>query len=361
MSLSKASNKQPNCNNITLNIDNMPKVIQLNRFLLAFLGIISIYLFCIFLSQSNVFLQNSNLFSKAITFDLLISAPLVYFLLIRKTKVTNKTTIIIFVLGIIIGIYIIPKDNQQYIQLAIRWVLPVIELSIIAFVIYKVVQKIKQYKANNKLNLDYYNLIKSICQQILPKRVSNIVATEIAIFYYGFFAWKKNFATENQYTGHKKSGIFATLGVLMFMTFVEAGIVHLLVSRWNNVVAWIVTGLSLYSVVMLFGILKSIPRRLTTIEKENLVLRYGILSDANIRIDDIESIILSQKDLDLNDKLTKTLSPFSFLEGYNTIIKLKTEKQITGIYGFTKKVKKIGLNIDDKEKFKIEINKRLNK
>lgn len=64
----------------------MKRIARINKIHLAFAMLILIYAFCYCLSQQNVFHRNKDIFSGIITFDLVVSAPLIYFLFDKENK-----------------------------------------------------------------------------------------------------------------------------------------------------------------------------------------------------------------------------------------------------------------------------------
>ena len=78
---------------------NFVKVLPLT---LPFLIIASLIL----LTKSNFFSENSQLLSNAITVDLLLIVPLIYFLIIRKRDIPKITVLTVFIIGIVLLIYV---------------------------------------------------------------------------------------------------------------------------------------------------------------------------------------------------------------------------------------------------------------
>ena len=129
---------------------------------------------------------------------------------------------------------------------------------------------------------------------------------------------------------------------------------HILLAKWSSVVAWVVTILNICSAIQFFGLLKSITKRLISIEAGKLNLRYGIMSEAIIDISNVESIEISTNLIEFNTD-TRKLSPFGELESYNVIIRLNKENTIIGLYRLKKKFKTVVLHVDNKDEFKNQI------
>ena len=329
----------------------MNKTINLHKNLIIFGIPFLIIGLMILIAKSSIFINNSNSLATGITFDLLLTVPFIYFLLIRKTNIPKTTVVPFLVLGIVISTIILPSENQYYLNLFKTWVLPVVEISILSFVLYNVRKGIKHYNLNKTESFDFFTTLKNTCYEILPKGFVIPVVTEIAVFYYGFIYWKKRDLKENEFSYHKESGTIALMIVIIFLVAIETVVFHILLAKWSNIAAWILTFISIYSGIQIFGFLKSMFKRPISIENNKLFLRYGIMNETIINIEDIESIEVSSKDVELN-KETRKLSFLGELESHNLIIRLKKENTIIGLYGMKRKFKNITFHVDDKVKFK---------
>src|SRR4051812_38320037 len=66
---------------------------------------------CSILVCTPLFLHHDQRLSTAIVLDLTLTAPLLYFLAIRKTSISNATTIRIFLLGVLLAGLLLGKQN----------------------------------------------------------------------------------------------------------------------------------------------------------------------------------------------------------------------------------------------------------
>lgn len=312
----------------------------------------------IFIAKSSIFSTNPNSLSTGITVDLLLTVPFIYFLLIRKTNIPKTTVVPFLIGGIVICSLIIPSENQYYLNLFKTWVLPIVELSILTFVIYNVRKAIKRYRLNSNESIDFFTTLKSTCYEILPKGTVIPVVTEIAVFYYGFIHWRKRKLEKNEFTYHKDSGTIAILIAIIFIVAIETVVFHILLSKWSDIAAWVLTFLSIYSGIQLFGFLKSMYKRPSSIENDKVFLRYGIMNETTIDLSNIDTIEISSKDIELN-KETRKLSFLGELESHNMVIRLKEENTLIGLYGIKRKYKNLAFHIDKKVEFKNQINNAL--
>jgi hypothetical protein len=333
----------------------MNKMVNIQKSLIIFAIPLLIVATMVVLTNSSVFEMHSSTLSLAITVDLLLTTPFVYFLLIRKTNIPKTTIVPFIILGIIVCSSIIPSENQYYLSLFKTWVLPIIELFVLSYLIYNIIKARRLYKLNEEhTTSDFFTILKSTCYQILPKAAVIPFVTEIAVFYYGFLNWKKRKLQPNEFSYHKNSGTVGLLIALIFLIAIETVALHLLLERWNTIAAWVLTGISMYSGIQILGFLKSMLKRPIVVEGNMLYLHYGIMNETTINIQDIESIALSTKDIEL-DKTTRKLSFLGDLEGHNLVIKLKTENSIIGLYGIKRSYTTLALYVDKKQEFKNRI------
>lgn len=312
----------------------------------------------IVLANSSVFQVHPKELSIGITFDLVFVIPFVYLLLIRKKEIPKITTVPFFIAGIVIASFIIPKDFQFHLTQVKNSMLPIVETTIFFLVIYKVRQLNKAFKKDRSETLDFYSALKNASAQILPKKISGAFATEIAVLYYGFFNWKKRKLSVNEFSYHMRSGTIALLIIFMFLIMVETSVVHLLLQKWSTLAAWVLSILSIYTCLQVFGIMRSMSKRPISIDNGELKLRYGLFSESTISISNIENIELSTKLIDFDNR-TKKLSPMRDFESHNVLIRLKKEEVLFGLYGLKSTYKNLALYVDEKERFKKEIENAL--
>lgn len=305
----------------------------------------------VLVAKSSLFTNNPNILAIGITFDLLLTVPFLYFLLIRKTNIPKTTVVPFLIFGIIICSIILPLENQYYLNLFKTWLLPVVEVSILLFVVYNVRKGIKRYHLNKTNSFDFFTALKNTCYEILPKAAVIPFATEIAVFYYGFIYWRKRTLKEHEFSYHKDSGTISLLIAIILIVAIETVTLHVLLAKWSNTAAWILTVLSVYSGFQLLGFLKSMLKRPISVENDRLYLRYGIMKETTIDLKDIASVEISSKDIELN-KITRKLSFLGPLESHNIIIHLKNENELIGLYGIKKRYKILALYVDDKVEFK---------
>lgn len=309
--------------------------------------------FLAFLPRTQYFHQNPDQLSIGILLDLCITLPLMYFLLIRKSAISNFTTLYVAILGLILAGFILPEEHQSLLQNVRSIAIPVIEILVLSVVFFKFRNLRKSYKAHREDSIDFHQTILSSCQEALPGRVASLLATEISVIYYLFAKTPKRELTDNEFTYDRKNGIYAVIGVFIFLLAIETFVVHILIAEWNDRVAWMLTLLGLYTGLQILGIIRSVKHRMYTLDPiaRILHLRFGFSSQISIPVDNIASIELSRKSPP-NEESMIALSPFHMLDPHNVIIHLKEEQTLSRIYGLTKKGSTIVFYVDEKERLR---------
>ena len=297
-----------------------------------------------------------------ITYDLTLTAPLVYLLLIRKKRIPRITAVPFFVLGLILATLLVPEHQKFHLGLITSYLLPVVEITVLSVIVYKVVKTIRAFKKNAGTTGDFYTVLKQSAVETLgyPK-IATVFATEIAMIYYSFFSWRRKKTRENEFTYHKENGITALLVAIIFIMLIETVALHLLLIGWNKIVAWIFTISSIYAVLQLFGHIKAMRRRYSVIEDESLMLKYGLFGEATIQLSEIERVALTTKDINDSGRKVEKLALLKMLEPHNIVIYFTKPRKVEKIYGITKECDTLLLHIDDKEAFVNKVNNALQK
>jgi hypothetical protein len=303
------------------------------------------------LIQSNAFAQNASLLSIGVTLDFLITIPLIYFLIIRKRNIPKVTVLSMFVIGVVVLSYALPLEHQSLLSIVKTFAIPVVEITVFSFIIYKVVKITESYKQQKK-SADFYTTMVKATAEVLPKQIAPILVTEISVVYYGFINWKKYILKENEFTYHKKSTINSILIGFLMVILIETFALHFLLVKWSVITAWILTILSIYTGLQFFALLRSISKRPIKIneEEQELVLRFGFFSDWSVPLKDIRNIELTTKDLP-EDKSIVPFSPLGSLTEHNVIIHFHQEQKFAGLYGIRKKAKALAIYVDEKQQF----------
>lgn len=300
--------------------------------------------------SSEAFQTNPKALAMAITVDLTLLSPVVYLLLIRKTNLPNITVVPVFVLGMIATGLILPNQHHSTLHFVETYFLPFVELAAISIITWKFVKLRRSFVKNSAHNVDFFDVMKVAAREVIPGKASIFLATELSTFYYGIINWKKRAPGPLEFSYHRKSSSTALFYTVIFLAIVETFVLHLLLQRWSEAVAWVFSAISIYTVFQVLGIVRSMSQRPTRLSHNAIDIRYGILNEVTVPLEQVKEITVSTASKEW-DKEIRTLSPFGDFEGHNVVIKVKEPLKINGLYGIKKSFKELALHLDEPEKF----------
>lgn len=313
----------------------------------------------ILLMKSSFFMQNPSTLSTAITIDFLVTIPLIYFLIIRKRAIPKITVLTTFVLGIVILSFVLPEEHQSLLSMVKTYFLPILELGVASFIIYKVRSLRKAYKSQQKSE-DFYTTLLIAANEVLPKKLASVLVTEISVVYYGFIHWKKKKLKENEFSYHKNSTVNSIVIGFLMIILIETFALHFLLLKWSTVAAWILTGLSIYTALQFFALARSISKRPIKVDLDTneLILRFGFFSEWSVSLENLKEVEVSSRDLP-EDKSIVPFSPLGGLVEHNVILHFKEEQTFSGFYGLKKRAESMAIYIDEKGTFKRMIDEQI--
>jgi hypothetical protein len=337
------------------------KSLSLKLYFLLFLGLVISYVFLgLFIVHSTSFLTHSDLFSLAITFDLCLGLPvLFYFLIVKKRQWDALLTVIALVPAIGIASLILPKDNHYYLKFAIQS-LVITEGGLFIYGILKIRKIIASYRIYAHNSTDFIGNIERSLADILggSSLVTHIVASEFAMLYYSLFFWRaKADYTEGAsfFTVHKKVGYGIILAVLSMGGFLEIFGMHVFIAKYSTTGALVLTILSIYSILFIIADFVAMSKRPIFFEKDVLKFRVGLRWSAEIPISEIVDCQLIK-----NFKKDKSVLNAAIIGNPNCLIVLKNPIVFTGIYGIRRIKSSVVFNVDNEKAF-VEILKELKK
>nr|WKN39631.1 hypothetical protein K4G66_13105 [Tunicatimonas sp. TK19036] len=317
-----------------------------------FFGIALSLILCeVFIVQSSVFTNSPHWLSFGVTADLTLGLPILYyFLIVRKQSINWVTTLLVFLLAIGIAHLILPGEHQYFLGFAEKAVI-VTESVVLLYGLSRIRKIITAYRFSARKNPDVLqNLQYSLTQVLGQHKIIPFVVNEISMFYYSLFFWRARKEVRDHqtaFTYHKKSAYPALMGALLLVTAVETVGVHLLLSRWNEGVAWGFTILSAYSFLFIWADIVAVLKRPIVIEDNQLHLRIGLRWQAIIPLQRINGISPVSGNY-TKDKSTLNLA---LLSDPNVILTFAEPVTVQGLYGMEKTVSRLALPLDDVKTF----------
>ena len=307
---------------------------------------------CISLGAS----RGGDRLSTGITLDLILTAPLSFFLLTRQKSASLYPVIRIFVAGLLLaGVCLYNRPHSLLTGLR-TWILPFAEGTLLFLIARKFYQSRRSLAAERRTGMDFLFYSRTLLATTIGNdKIGHILASEMAVFYYVFSKQRKE--NGHSFTSYKKNGIRLILGVFLVCIFVEGTALHILAGLYSKKLAWVLTTLSAYTALQLLAHLRAIRSRPVLLGDEDLYLRNGLFADSRLRIDDIEEIEFTRKS-DPADGAVK-LTMFKSLEGHNIRLRLRQPVDIILPFGLRRQAATILFFVDQPEDFLSAVRDRM--
>lgn len=291
--------------------------------------------------------------SWAITFDLTLTAPILFLVVSRKSNISKIRAIPIFVVGILVATFVLPIHHQHFLNYITTYLLPLVELFVLFFLILKVRKGVKIFKRLAADNYDFYFISKKSAKELFgTSRIGAFLASEISMLYYALSSWSKRKLLPNEYSNYKERGSIQLAGAFLTVILIETLAFHILLVYFEkNVLAWILTFSSLYTAIIIFAHIRALIKRPSELTNAVLYLKNGLIADVKIKIEEIESIELTMTKVDAPGLKIGNMGLGKESTNHTIAMYFKIPQTIEKIYGFTENCDLLLFHLDDKEEF----------
>jgi hypothetical protein len=288
--------------------------------------------------------------------DFVITVPaLYYFIIVRPLKISPRTILLILSICCVIAYLVLPQQQRGYL-LQIRKLTALAELLFIIYAVTKFTRIRKLYKTQQLNFADpIYNLRAAMSTVFDDGLAIKVLAAELAMLRYGLLFWKKEKSSlkgSTSFSTHKEFGYVAIWCILLLAVTVEITAFHLLLMKWSNTAANIVTALSLYGAIFLVADLSAMVKRKVLLNGGQLILRTGLRWRIITSTDNVASI----------KKITGDYLDEGYFKGGviknsgNILITFKQPVQVDKLYGAGNQFGAVVMNIDNFEAFADAVN-----
>ncbi|WP_368907247.1 hypothetical protein, partial [Bacillus wiedmannii] len=292
-----------------------------------------------------------------------------YFFIIRK-RYSLTYIFPVVIAGYIFAKFIIPSDYLQ----AFSYVSYIIVAGEIAFVglelflLYKIVKvlpnTIKRYKEYRREYSSFSYAIDAAFDATMKRnKLVDIIVTECKLIYYSFLSWRATVPKgESVYSYHKKTGAIGVYIMIIHATLIESIGFHYLLHQWNPVIAWIILLLNVYAMFYFLAEIQAMRKNPIIVTEERVIIQIGLGKKIVIPFTKIDKIAF-YKGEPLKKEEEKEVLDATVMEfikeppTFEIILKEPVKAQL--LYGFSKTVSRVHLNVDEERKFYDVVTERL--
>ncbi|OQR56938.1 hypothetical protein [Bacillus sp. CDB3] len=302
--------------------------------------------------------------------DFMFVIPVItYFFIIRKRySLTYMFPVVIA--GYVFARFIIPSDYLQAFSF-VSYVIVAGEILFVCFellLIYKIIRVlpkiIKRYKEYRSEYSSFSYAIDQAFDDTMKRSKSvNIILTECKLFYYAFLSWRvKASESEFTYSYHKKTGAIGVYIMIIHATVIESIGFHYLLHQWNPVIAWILLILNIYAMFYFLAEIQAMRKNPIIVAEEKVIIQIGLGKKIVIPFAQIDNIAFYKGELLKKEEEKEVLDAtvMEFIKEPATFeITLKEPIKAQLLYGFSKTVSRVHLNVDEERKFYDAVTERL--
>ena len=227
------------------------------------------------------------------------------------------------------------------------YLIAMIEVGFFAYLVYRIKKIITVYKSERD---NYYfkedSLYAAVGNVIGTNMIIRLIFSETSVFFYAFLGWKLKKSDTSKgtlFTYHKTIQYGILFWVIFVITIITAPVLHFLLIQWHVSVAWVVTGLTIYSLIWFCGDYNIIKHKPIVLLENKLLIRIGIRWKADIALPNIQNVesIVSEEEEKAYTNLTL------LVHEKNIFITLHEPVRIEGMFGIMKTTSKIALYVDE--------------
>jgi hypothetical protein len=285
-----------------------------------------------------------DLLAWAITFDLVVSVPLLFHLLVGRPRgYPVLRTVPLAVIGFVVARLVLPEGHRDPLPAAELLLFP-LELALIGWVVLRMRRAFRAGAAVD--TLDPLERLRAATVELTGNaRLAGFLTLELAMVRYAFARrGEPPHVPEGSraFTQHVESGHGGLVfGVLMLLA-VEGLAVHFLLAKWSHLLAWIFTLSTVYVALWMFADWRATVLRPLLVEDDALRIRAGLRWHG--RVD--RAAVVALHDATAEPPKRERVE-ITFLSGPTRWLELREPATLEGPFGTRKTARWIGLAPDD--------------
>ncbi|MGG5783509.1 hypothetical protein [Bacillus albus] len=292
--------------------------------------------------------------------DCMFVIPVItYFFIIRK-RYSLTYIFPVVIAGYIFARFIIPSEYLldfsyvTYIRVAGEIAFVCVEL----FLLYKIVRMlpniIRKYKEYKREYSSFSYAIDAAFHATMKRnKLVDVIVTECKLIYYAFLSWRVKVPEgECVYSYHKKTGAIGVYIMIIHATLIESIGFHYLLHQWNPVIAWILLILNVYAMFYFLAEIQAMRKNPIIVAEEKIIMQIGLGKKIIIPFTQIDKITFYKGEPLKKEKEVLDATVMEFIKEPPTFeITLKGSVKAQLLYGFSKTVSRVHLNVDEERKF----------
>lgn len=329
---------------------------NLSPWLIFAIAALAVVVSSMIVSRSRGFAAAPDVLTPAVVADLVVVIPAVYWIAVVRTgRAGTRTLIPVCVLGIVAASEILPR-GQAGLLTWVRYLIAPAELALISYVVVRARAYLRAPPARGDTDTPE-RAAEALCHALGDTALARFMAAEFAAVYFGLGLGGRTARVPAGAAAFPGASPGLLLAVLVPLAMLETVLVHVLVSMWSAPAAWILTGLSAYTVLWVLGDARALKLRPTISSPQGLVLRAGLRCDIRAGWIDISSArVLTWRDAPvMRPGLLNIAAPGS----PNVLVSFRRPLPAHRLFGIRSHVETVALRVGDAAGLVRSINERV--
>ena len=191
--------------------------------------------------------------------------------------------------------------------------------------------------------------LMALAAQRLSRPLVALALAEARVLHLALLSWRRPTDVPEGATGFAYHRYLAPmLWVLLTLQMIELSVVHLLVMLWSPTVAWVLLALSVWGVLWIVALFKSLRLRPVLLTDKGVRGRAGLLIDVLVPFDRIAAV---RGPSDAAEVKAKTTLNAALLAWPDIVFDLHEPMRVSGPLGRERLVDKVAFKLDDPAAF----------
>ena len=300
----------------------------------AVFAVAAIYAVCTAIAFSAA--ASHRLVATSIAFDLTVTSTAAFWLFaVRPGHVQRKSLIRVAAIGFVFAKLLVGLG-------ALGMVGALAELVVLVWLAIRIRRIVRRTRELRRLGHGLHaSLDTAFSETLRPRALSSALATEVCAAMLAVTGWFRR--APAGYSMHRNTGFMMMFGVLCALAIVETVGVHLVVMQWSATAALVITILSAYGLLWMFGMAHAVRLSPLRFLGEDLVIERGFQS----RLVVPRALIADATPVATKVDGALDLAYFD----PNVLLVFREPIAVHGLFGRTKTADRVTISVDDRDRF----------
>lgn len=292
-----------------------------------------------------------GLLAAAVGLDLVVLVPLLYYGLLVRARGASPVTLAPVVVFSLVGAYWVLPEAHEGVLGPFEIGVALVEAAALTWVGLRIRAVVRAFRVSEEADL-LVRLQAAFAAAFGHGLAADAFASEVAVPLYALGRGQE--AHDEEVFGYRaRSGYAAVFAAIGLVALVELGLGHVLLLRYvGETAAWVHLALSVYSALWLVADLRAMRARPIRVDADRLLVRCGLRWTAEVRVTQIEEVRRLEKGSYAGMEGFRDLTP---LGRARYLVVLREEVTVRGPFGITREATRLGLDVDDRERFEARL------